>query len=110
MNVSPDNKYLVFIDGADDAAMYHVSKLQSVTCAADGVVIMKFTPGSLGDGQAASVDVVTLAVTADSEKTFMLALANEIVFGNSPTIVVGDDVTSSYLSTVTAVTSIALDA
>lgn len=110
MNISPENKYLVFVDGANDAAMYHVSRLQSVTCAGNGVVRMKFTPGSLGDGQPASVDVVILAIASGSEKTFMLALVNEIVFGNSPYIVVGDDVTSSYFSTVTAVTDILLDA
>ena len=90
--------------------MYHVDMLQSVTCAADGVVIMKFAPGSLGQGQAASVDVVTLAVTANTEKSFMIALSNELVFGSLPYIVIGDDVTSTYFSTVTAVTSIALDA
>lgn len=110
MNVSRDNKYLIFVDAADDAAMYHVDKLQSVTCAADGVVLMKFAPGSLGEGQAGSVDVVTLAITANTEKTFMTALANEIAFGSSPVIVVGDDVTGSYFSTVTTVTSVALDA
>lgn len=106
MNVSRDNKYLIFVDAADDAAMYHVDKLQSVTCAADGVVLMKFEPGSVGS---AGVDVVNLAVTANTEKTFMTALANEIIFGSSPAIVVGDDVISSYFSTVTAVTSITLD-
>jgi hypothetical protein len=110
MNVSRDNKYLIFVDTGDDAAMYHVNTLQSVTCAADGVVLMKFVPGSLGSGQGESLDVVTLAVTADTEKTFMTALANEIAFGSSPAIVVGDDVISSYFSTVTQVTSIVLDA
>lgn len=107
MNVSRNNKYLIFVDQADDAAMYHVDMLQSVTCAADGVVLMKFAPGSVGS---MGVDVVTLAVTANTEKTFMTALANEITFGSSPAIVVGDDVISSYFSTVTAVSSITLDA
>jgi hypothetical protein len=106
MNVSRENKYLIFVDAADDAAMYHVNTLQSVTCAADGVVLMKFAPGSVGS---AGVDLVTLTVTADTEKTFMTAIANEIAFGSSPYIVVGDDVAGSHFSTVISLT-ITLDA
>ena len=58
------NKYFLFLDGENDIAMYPVERLQSVTCAADEAIIMKFAPGSLGDGQAASVDIVTLTTTA----------------------------------------------
>jgi hypothetical protein len=98
MNVSRENKYLIFVDAIDDAAMYHVNTLQSVTCAAEGVVIMKFAPGSVGS---AGVDLVTLTMTADTEKAFMIALANEIAFGSSPYIVVGDDLTGDHLASVT---------
>ena len=31
-------KFLIFIDAADDAAMYPVSRLVAVTCAGDGAV------------------------------------------------------------------------
>lgn len=109
MNVPASNKFLVFIDGADDAAMFPLGNLQSATCAADGVVQMKFTPGSLGDGQAASVDSVAVTIAADGEKAFFEALANEIVFGNSAAIVVADDVNSVYLGTASAC-AITLDA
>ena len=78
MALNNQEHFLVFIDAADDAGMFPVSKLQSVTCASDGAVLIKFAPGSLGDGQAASVDVVTLTVTADTEKTVMIAIADAI--------------------------------
>ena len=109
MNVPANNKFFVFIDAADDAAMYPVSRLQSATCASDGAVIMKFAPGSLGTGQAASVDVITVTIAADGEKAFFEALANEVNFGNSASIVVAHDVNSVYLGSASAV-SIALDA
>ena len=109
MNVPANNKYFVFIDAADDAAMYPIGNLQSATCASDGAILMKFAPGSLGVGQAASIDVVTVTIAADGEKAFFEALANEINFGNSAAIVVADDVNSVYLGTASAV-AIALDA
>jgi len=109
MNVPANNKFLVFVDAADDAAMFPLSNLQSATCAADGVVQMKFAPGSLGVGQAASIDSVAVTITADGEKAFFEALANEIVFGNSAAIVVCDDVNSIFLGTASAC-AITLDA
>jgi len=109
MNVPASNKFLVFVDGGDDAAMFPLSNLQSATCAADGVVQMKFAPGSLGVGQAASIDSVAVTITADGEKAFFEALANEIVFGNSAAIVVCDDVNSIFLGTASAC-AITLDA
>ena len=58
-------KFLIFIDAADDAAMYPVSRIQSVTVASDATILIKFAPGSLGEGQAGSVDIITLTCTAD---------------------------------------------
>ena len=78
MALNNQEHFLVFIDGADDAGMWPVSKIQSITCAGDAAVLVKFAPGSLGAGQAASVDIVTLAVTADTEKAVMLAIADAI--------------------------------
>jgi|13_taG_2_1085334.scaffolds.fasta_scaffold50531_2 hypothetical protein len=109
MNVPANNKFLVFVDAADDAACFPFANLQSVTCAADGVVQFKFTPGSLGTGQAASVDSVAVTIAADGEKAFFEAFANEINFGNSAAVVVADDVNSVYLGTASAC-AITLDA
>lgn len=116
MALNNQEHFLVFIDAADDAGMFPVSKLQSVTCASDGAVLVKFAPGSLGDGQAASVDVVTLTVTADTEKTVMIAIADAI---NNATkypkntlnyTVVADDVNSIYANSNITACAIALDA
>ena len=103
MNVSANNKYFVFIDAADDAAMFPVGNLQSATVAGDGAVIMKFSPGSLGLGQAVSLDIVTVTIAGDGEKAFFNAIANEVAFGNSAAIIVADDVNSVYLGTAASV-------
>jgi len=116
MALNNQEHFLVFIDAADDAGMFPVSKIQSITCAGDAAVLVKFAPGSLGDGQAASVDVVTLTVTADTEKTVMIALADAI---NNATkypkntknyTVVADDVNSIYANSNITACAIALDA
>ena len=92
------NKYLAFIDDGDDAAMYPVERLQSITCAGNATVLVKFSPGSLGDGQAASVDVVTLTVTADTEKAVMAGIVAKINAhpNGDPFVVVCDDENSVF--------------
>ena len=106
------NKYLVFIDAADDAAMYPVERLQSITCAANATVLVKFSPGSLGDGQAASVDIVTLTCTADTEKAVMAGIVAKInAHPNGDTfVVICDDVNSVFAHPDILSCTIALDA
>jgi len=103
MALNNQEHFLVFIDAADDAGMFPVSKLQSVTCASDGAVLIKFAP-------------VTLTVTADTEKTVMIAIADAI---NNATkypkntlnyTVVADDVNSIYANSNITACAIALDA
>jgi len=103
-------KYLQFIDAADDAATYPADNLIAMTAATDATLILKFSPGSLGSGQAASLDIVTLTITADSEKSVMGTIANEISLGETPTIVVCDDVNGLFLHSSIASCTITLDA
>ena len=106
-------KFFMFIDGADDAAMYAVDTLQSITCAADGALVVTFSPGKLGDGQAASVDTVALTITADTEKAVMTSIA-EATGGtrqrDSSVIVVADDVNGVYINSNITACAITLDA
>ena len=106
------DKFLVFIDAADDAACYPVKNLQSITCASDGAVVCKFTPGSLGDGQAASIDSVALTVTADTEKTVFSSIVSAINAhpNGDPFVVVADDVNSIYVDSNITACAITLDA
>ena len=72
-------KYLIFIDDADDAGMWPASKLAAVTCAGDGAVLVRFGSGiSGGGGTAAENDLVTLTCTADKEKDVMVAIGRAI--------------------------------
>jgi hypothetical protein len=106
-------KYLIFIDAADDAAMYPISRLQSMTVATDATILVKFAPGSLGEGQAASVDVVTLTCTADTELKVFKSIADAIAgnnFKSSGYVVVADDVNSKYVDSDITACAIALDA
>tara|TARA_X000001388_G_C2154039_1_gene93555 strand:- start:98 stop:427 length:330 start_codon:yes stop_codon:yes gene_type:complete len=108
-----EERFLIFIDAADDAAMYPVSKIQSMTVANDATLLIKFAPGSLGDGQAASVDVVTLTVTADTELKVFKSIADAISgnsFKSNGYVVIADDVNSSYVDSDITACAIALDA
>ena len=70
---------LIFIDAADDAAAYPLSRLLGLTVAADATVLMKFVSsiGSLGtDGAAA--DIVTITTTADKELDVFKGIAEAI--------------------------------
>ena len=77
---------------------------------ADATLILKFSPGSLGSGQAASLDIVTLAISADTEKAVMKTIGDEISLGTTPTIVVCDDVNSLFLHSSIVSCAITLDA
>ena len=84
-------KFVQFIDGADDAALYPVDNIQSLTCASDGALVFKFAPGSLGVGQAASIDSVALTITADTEKTVMKSIGEAIAFSKEAVLLVRND-------------------
>jgi len=103
-------KYLQFIDAADDAATYPADNLTAMTVGADATLILKFSPGSLGVGQAASLDLVTLTITSNTEKSVMKAISDEISLGVTPTILVCDDVSSLFLHVHILSCAITLDA
>ena len=95
-------KFLIFIDDADDAAMYPVGRMSAVTCAGDGAVLVKFNSSvAPGGGTAAAYDLVTLTCTADTEKVVMQEIARACnATGpqyNDGVIVVCDDVNSKFL-------------
>ena len=60
-------KFLIFIDAADDAVMYPVSRLRAMTVAADATILCKFD-NSIGGTSDNDHDVVTITCTADKEK------------------------------------------
>ena len=107
-------KYLYFNDDDNDVAMYDVDRLQSVTCASNTATLLKFAPGSLGEGQAGSVDIITLTHTAGGEIPLMKALARAInATGpgySDGLIVVADDIEGVYLVPEVTDAAIALDA
>ena len=94
-------KFLMFIDDADDAATYPASRLIGMTCAGDGALLMRFESsiGSFGTDGAAN-DLVTLTITADKEKDVMSEISraiNATASYNDGLIVVCDDVNSKFL-------------
>jgi hypothetical protein len=108
------DKFLIFIDAADDAAMYPMSRFLGMTVAADATILVKFSSsiGSFGtDGAAA--DIVTLTVTADSELKVFKALAKRIAdIGNYNAdnhLVVCDDVNSVFAHADILSCTIAID-
>lgn len=103
-------KFLQFIDAADDAATYPADRLLGMTVASDSTLLMKFESsiGSFGtDGAAA--DIVTLTINEDTEKAVMKAISDEIALGDTPTIVVCDDVGDLFLHPDVLSCTIAID-
>ena len=82
-------KFVQFVDAADDAATYPVDRLLAMTCAADGVLKLHFV-SSAGDN--GGDDLVTLTITADTEKTVMKSIGEAIAFSKEAVVVIGDDV------------------
>ncbi len=114
MNQITSEHYLIFVVAFDNSAAFPASRLQSITCKADSVLLLKFTPGSIGDGQASSVDYVTLAITANKEKEVMISIMNAIKLGQRGLsvenyTVVYDDQINKGLPNITACSSITLD-
>jgi hypothetical protein len=103
------SKFLQFVEGADKAATYPIDKLISMTCASDGVLLLKFSPGSLGTGQAASLDTVTLTISSDQEQKVMTNIADSIIFNEDGLIVIANDVDSVYLDPDITACTITLD-
>ena len=70
-------KYFLFVDAADDVAMYPVSKLAAVTCAANTTILMQFASGVAGGTGAGGTesDTITLTITAGTEVAVMKSIA-----------------------------------
>jgi len=101
---------LIFIDDADDAAAYPVSRMLGMTVAANGVIKMQFE-SSIGSGgtDGASSDILALTVTEDTELVVFKAIAEAIEgakrnMSNLGYLVIADDVNSTYVhANITAV-------
>ena len=96
--------YMIFIDAADDAAMYPANKLLSVTCAANATVLMNFASSVAGGGGLADEhDIITLTITADKEREVMQDIATALA-GPDPYIIICDDVNSIRMTNVSSCT------
>ena len=104
-------KFLKFIDAADDAGMWPVSKLAAITCAGDGAVLVRFASGvggGFGSGGTEN-DLVTLTCTADTESAVMEAIAKAVMHSRQGVITVCDDVNSKFLTSNILSCAITLD-
>jgi len=83
--------FFVFIDAADDAAVYPYERLISITCASNATLKMNFESSV---GKSDGGDSVTLTITADTEAKVMNSIIENM---NSNICLVADDVNSNYL-------------
>ena len=102
--------YLLFVDGADDAACYPANRLLGMTLASDGQLLVQFE-SSVGGGTGAEHDSVALTITADTEAAVMKAIAQA---ANAPinqggVVTVCNDVTSEFLTSDILSCAITLD-
>jgi hypothetical protein len=106
------NKFLIFIDGADDAAMWPMSSLLEVSVAADATILMRFRGLASGTGDDEGNSLVTLTCTADTELKVFKSIADAIggkSFKSTGYVVVADDVNSSYVDSDITACAITLD-
>ena len=98
-----NNGFFIFVDDADDAAVYPYERLISITCAANATLKMNFeSSANKTDGG----DSVTLTITADKEVDVMNAII-ENMYSNS--CLVADDVNGEYLVPEITACAITLD-
>ena len=97
------DKFLLFVDGENDIAMYPIARLAAVTCAADEAVLLRFNSSvEPAGGTAAAGDLVTLTTTAGAavEKAIFEAIARACTATGSMKdglITVCDDINSIFL-------------
>jgi len=108
-------KYFLFVDAADDVAMFPVSKLAAVTCAANTTILMQFASGVAGGTGAGGTesDTITLTITAGTEVAVMKSIARA-ANATGPqysdgVIVIADDVNSVYVDAGITDAAIGLD-
>jgi len=104
----------MFIDDGDDAATYPASRLLGMTCAGDGALLLKFEGSAMDTTvEEDNIDLITLTITADTEKAVMSEIARAIN-GQRNTddglLVVCDDVNSVFLHPNILSCTITLDA
>ena len=101
-----DNPMLIFVDAADDAAMFPLDRLVATTVAADATILMHFE-SNINDAN--EQDLITITCTSDKELQVMKSIAagiNAAKRNNSEGyVVIADDVNSKYVDT--AITGIA---
>ena len=107
---------LIFIDAADDAAAYPLSRLYGMTVAADATVLMKFE-SSIGSGgtDGSAADIITLTCTADAELAVFKGIAEKLEGAkrnakNLGFVTICDDVNSVFLHKDILSCTITLDA
>lgn len=103
MNIPAKNKYLLFVEDADNQCLVQAEDIQSINSNASGTAVKVCIKGSGVSGDVASV---TLTVPDEAASVFLKALANEISFGNSAVITVADEVNSVFFSNLATGTTI----
>ena len=97
-----ENPLLIFIDAADDAAAYPLSRFRGMTVATDATILMQFE-ASIGDpdGSNVNTDLVTVTCTADKELKVFKSIAAGINAAKRNNgegyVVIADDVNSTYV-------------
>ena len=105
-----ENPMLIFIDAADDAAMYPLDRLVATTVAADATILMHFE-SNINDAN--EQDLVTITCTSDKELKVMKSIAAGINAAkrnnNEGYVVIADDVNSTYIDSDISGIDITLD-
>ena len=92
-------KYIIAVSAVDDAICVPLSKLRQLSIAADATIIAYCEPGIHDPtGADADADLITLTVTADTEKAVFTSLVQQFNGGphNDGVLVLCDDVAGVF--------------
>ena len=101
MNPGANMPFLIFIDGTDDAVMYPLHSLISITCAADTSIRCRFQSSLGAQSSSSSYDYVNLTITAGTERRVMRDIAEAVaqaIQKGEGYVTVCDDVDSIFCS------------
>ena len=92
--------YIMAVSAADDAIVVPTSRIRTISCASDSAIIIYCDPGIHDPtGTDADADIITLAITADTEVATLKSLVEQLnayPHQNGSVLMICDDVNSVF--------------
>ena len=95
--------YIMAVNAVDDAIVVPINRIRTISCASDSAIIIYCEPGIADPtGADAENDLITLAITADTEVATLKSLVEQLLGtqngpgGQAGVLMICDDVNSVF--------------